>query len=155
MQKYPIDFDVLKKGDRITTEELEDILQLQAGTAAFDIKSLKLKATIERELAKRGKDFIIVFRQESIWVLTDAESVEYIDTMNRRGVKKIVRAYDSLGKVNPASLNSDQLRQFNRSTIVVSAFYQSVKSAVKVIPPDTQRTKMGLPQFTNKSTRVI
>ena len=155
MQKYPIDFESLRKGDVITTNELEDILQLQAGTAAFDIGSLKLKSAIEREMAKRGKDFIVVFRQESIRVLTDAESVDYIDTINRLGVRKIVRAFDSLGKVNPTELNSDQLRQFNRSTIVVSAFYQSVKSAVKVIPPDPQRTKIGLPQFTKTAVRVL
>lgn len=153
-QKHPIDFDALVKGSRITTEELEDILQVQAGSADFNLKGLSFAEKVKRELFRRGKDYIVVFRQESIWVLTDAESLEYIDRTNRTGVNKIVRAYNGLGTVDHSKLNSDERKRFDRSCVVVSTIYQGVTQAVKRVPVEQNRTRLDKP-FVPVPTKTI
>lgn len=153
-QRHPVDFDSLVKGSRITTEELEEILQVKAGSADFNLKGLSFAEKVKRELFRRGKDYIVVFRQESIWVLTDAESLEYIDRTNRTGVNKIVRAYYGLGTVDHSKLDADERKRFDRSCVVVSTIYQGVTQAVKRVPVEQNRTRLDKP-FVPVATKKI
>lgn len=155
MRRYPIDYDKLQKGDRISTSELADILQVEPDTAEFSLRALALTTKIENELYRRGKDCVVVFRQQCILVLTDAESINYINTTARTGVRKICKAYDSLSKVDMVALNEDDRIRFSRSVVVTSALYQGVTQSAKTIPPEPQKSRLGLPVITPRKKVIM
>ena len=154
-EKYPIDFDSLKKGDRICTAVLEEILQVKAGRSEFQTKGLNFAKKVEQELARRGMDCIVKLRQESLHILTDSEAVEYISRTNRMGCNKINSAFNALGIVDYSKLNADDKNRYDRAVVVVSMVYQGVTEAVRRIPAIQNRAKYDKPFVPYKEKKIL
>jgi hypothetical protein len=75
--KYPFDYDALKKGDRFGPEVIGPIVDCEPKTYEYSLKVMALVKQIEMELWARGKCFTICTLNHGVAILTDAEASIY------------------------------------------------------------------------------
>jgi len=125
VSRYPLDYDVLDKGDEFTVEELEKILRVNRNHKQFPFKLMNLQFQIERELEQRGLVVVVAMVRGNLRILTDPEAVSYTAKSfqgHRRGLK---RDHSRAMAINVAALNDDQKTEHDRNIEVQSKYIQA------------------------------
>lgn len=86
VERYPVDFDVIQKGEVLTWERIAELVGCYPDHATPE-QLLSLKGKIERGLWRRDKEWTLRIRHGEIHVLTDTEAAVY----NRRYFKSYLR----------------------------------------------------------------
>ena len=128
-RRHPLDFDALEKGSNISAEELQDILQAQPGTRAFDLKRLALRSQIMSEMAGRGVVATVKNMGDGLRILTDSEAAIHNDKVQKRAMRMMGRALIRQQGVDESRL-SDPERELHQRRLQRNAFIlSSMKSA--------------------------
>lgn len=110
-EKYPIDFDALRKGSIIGADMLTNLFKLDRNDSRYNLACMQLAETVRTVLEERGVDASVCIRKGAIMVLDDAQGSEYERKQGRLGVRKIKRAFRRLVKnVDVRNLTPDQLK---------------------------------------------
>lgn len=86
---YPLDFDALKKGDRIAAETIKRITGKEPGSDEYNFGRLRLRQQIQDEIEeRRGETVTVKNNGDGLVILTDTEATEH----NHRQFKTNIRA---------------------------------------------------------------
>jgi len=104
-EKYPIDFDGLKKGSVIQTDELEKIFEVKTKYRLFSQKALDLCRLTQRELKARGVNAAVRMVKDNMVVLDSALADQYTDKAADRDIKH----YFQMCKLNMDAVDLSEL----------------------------------------------
>ena len=155
--KYPLDFDLLQKGDTIPVKRLVHLCGAQPGTRAYSLYCVQLGHKIEKELAQRGLDVTVAMRKCALCILTDSEASEYNHSEVQRGFDRMKRRHAKLLTVDTGTFDQQQKARHDRHVVVAGAMvlaaYQARKQACKGMPY-TRKTPGLLPGVVKKPPAV-
>lgn len=127
-ERFPLDFETLKKGDYIEPAMIERICGFKSHTAAYQFGLLKLQADIQDHC----EGFVVKQEKLGLRILKDLEASEYLGDMNRRRYRAIGRSNVLLGKVDQEVLTDAQRREHERRLIVHSRMLQAALAERKL-----------------------
>lgn len=142
MQKYPLDFDNLNKGDTIYQSRLEDILQMDSSNPRYNLKVLRLCKHIEFQMRSRGKPVTVCQRLGDLVVLDDVSASTYNYRAVNIGIRRISRGYQRLIEVNQKNLNYDQRVVHIRRLENTSKVIQSLSQCAKIINQECKKRNL-------------
>ena len=146
VQKYPLDFDALKKGDVISVEQQEDIFKIKAANDAFAFKSLALRQRIEKELALRGLPVTVRHDHGALVICTDPDASAYNDRMRGKTLRAFGRAHRRNLAVDRSKLDSPGLETHDRKNGIYGAVLAAaLKVRRRMVLKAAERQTPGLP----------
>ena len=139
VEKHPIDWASLKKGDVIGVEEMERILGVSRTHRDYSIKLCAFCQRTMDELETRGNAVVCRADHDAMRVLTDAEAAEYLPTKFAKGARIMRNAHRQLQTVDPGGLTDQQQKemayQLHRQAMIQAAQQKATRLAI------TQRPK--------------
>lgn len=146
VQKYPLDFDVLKKGDVVSVAQQEDIFQIKEAHDHFAFRSLGLKQRIEKEMALRGLPVTVRHDHGALLVCTDTDASEYNDKMRARTLRSFGRAHRRNLAVDRSKLDGPALETHDRKNGIYGAVLAAaLKVRRRMVLKAAERQTPGLP----------
>jgi len=146
VDKYPLDFDALKKGDVISVAMQEDIFKIKANNEAFAFRSLALRQRIEKELSDRGFPVTVRHDHGTLVICTDPDASEYNDRMRAKTLRAFGRAHRRNLAVDRGNLDQAQLEKHDRKNGIYGAVLSAaLKVRRRMILKAAERTTPGLP----------
>lgn len=136
LDKYPIDFDSVEKGDLLTQEMLEKITAEKFGTDKFTFKVLALQGRIIDETGYTVKN-----HGDSLVVLTDEEASSYNDKMFKRFKRGMFHRHKLMQNVDVSQL-SDTMRQEHERKVLSQSRYISALRSPKTFEVKIEPTKV-------------
>lgn len=125
LDRYPIDFGLLKKGDEFNRQQLEDILGEKAGTEKFQFARLALQGMIHERTDFTAK----CMGDDGLRILTDPEASEHNAKRFDQGLRAMAFRHQRNALVDVEQLSEDQRRKHDRQLMIQSRY---VSAMVKV-----------------------
>lgn len=146
--KYPIDYDLVKKGDLFTIEELEKILSRRRDHKQFPFYLMGFAKNIEREMASRGQVVTVAQVNGSLKVLTDQEASIYNHDMFARNIRGLIHCHQRALGVDVVDFKEDERKTHDRMLEVQGKTLQAV-SRVRIELPTWPHRRLlpGVPEF--------
>lgn len=132
-QKFPLDFDTIKKGDTITEPVCREIIGTAKTEEQYQIGLLGLKQQIERELMQRGIVATIKITRKTIEVLTDAQASEYNEARQNYALKSFVTSHRRMLGVDSSKLTGQQVVEHDRRLTNGATYLTALTEARKTI----------------------
>lgn len=130
-EKYPFDYDALKKGDVIHADTLEGVVRLNREHKNYSRGVCGLAKIIMREMEARGRPVVVCAVGNDLKILTDEEAGPY----NRRRKKITYRAqrtvFRNMLKVDTAFVSQDEKARIDRDILVMGAELAAQKKALR------------------------
>jgi hypothetical protein len=148
VSKYPIDFDVLRKGDFISSSDLENVFGLSVEDSQYSFKLMALAQDIE---ARTG----IVCRTQynGIKMLKDNEAVDYIRQQNLAANRKKRKQWRRIvDNIDVANLSPDSKRRFSSELAIIGAEVAAIATVRKQITES--KTAMIKPEFSPRKIKI-
>jgi hypothetical protein len=120
-EKYPLDFDALKKGDSISPHKLMEIVRANVGTPKYQFRVMNLERRIRREMACRGRPVNVAIVDGHLRILTDEESVPYMIRRWGVGERIMRRTLENEAIIDTGNL-TEETRQRHERNIQVHGF---------------------------------
>ncbi len=139
IEKWPLDFESISKGDVIAEVQCRAVLKPK-DDKDFQLKLLALKEQIERKHADAGVVLTIKITRNSLHVLTDAEASEYNETRQQHALRHFVKSHRRLLGVEIVNLSPEQAGEHDRRVAHSATYMTAIKSARK-----TNRTVTATP----------
>jgi len=151
MARYPIDFDLLLKGQVLTAENLAHISGCQPGTTKYEFFCMTLAQMIFSETgftAKRCGD--------DLRILTDSEAAQYNARRVEQHVRGVFQRFEMLVSVDMANLSIDEKRDYERQLLNKGRYVQALLQVKRrhCLEGHT-RTVPGLPGAVNEQDREV
>lgn len=127
IQKFPIDFDALTKGQEFTPVQLREILGKEPGTDAYRFAVMGLQALIHERTGFTAK----CLTDGSIRVLTDAEAAEHNPKIFAQNLRSLILRHTLSTQVDVDNLNTEQRRNHDRNLMIQSRYISSIKGVTK------------------------
>ncbi len=127
-ERFPLDYDAIRKGDMMTKDELARKFNEQPGSDAYRFKLMALQATIERELDDRGRPVTVKIHHEGLCVLTDEMASEHNARQTYLGFRRMLRSHRRNMNVDQSNLAHDQKMEHQRTLIVNGRMAQAAAS---------------------------
>jgi hypothetical protein len=145
--RYPVDFDVLERGDAIAIEQLESILGMRKDHRLFPLKTCSLGNLIERNLASRGKVVTCRVKNGALLVCDDEDMSEYNRKRHRQALRKAVRSHVQTAAVDVSRLSTEQ-RAMHEKDVCNQAKYVAAIAGVRkeIRMTAAKRITPGLPK---------
>jgi hypothetical protein len=134
-ERYPIDYDALKKGDSIGPGRLVEILGVRQTHPRWQLKLLALQQEIERELWDRGKPWTVAIRKGFIAVLTDSEAAEYNRRRFLSAQRSLHRSHRRNSAVDQANLAESERAMHHRAIHVEGVQLAAMLAARRELGP--------------------
>lgn len=131
VEKYPLDFDALYKGDEVPVEKLQEIIQHPVASDEYRFAVMALAQRITDELSERGIEAVVVQRKGGLRILTDSEASIHCYNEAQRGYKMIGRNLKRQIVVDQTALTEEERRMHESRINVTSRMYQAATSARK------------------------
>lgn len=146
--RFPLDFDVLQKGDVIGPDVLEEITQEKAGTDAYKLKVLGLRFQVEQHMEQRGCDvYVVGYHGDSVRILLDAEGDKHTTGVVVSSIRKMARFIQKQIRIDVSEFSEQQLHHHDRMVEVNGKTLQGTirgrREAFKALPH--KRNVPGLP----------
>lgn len=136
-ERWPLDFDALRRGDRLSPEQVERAVAVPRDSRAYALKAMRLAKTISRHFAEvDGDNVAVVFVKDALHILTHAEQAEYARRRLRSEVSATVRVIGLGHSVDAAQLTVEQREKHDRWCIRSSWLEQQMRK-----PPPPMLTK--------------
>jgi hypothetical protein len=107
-EKFPLDFDSLKKGDVITADTITAYCGYKPDDTKFGFGALSLKSLIEKRLADRGYPVTTSMRGSDLHILHDSEALFYNINERDAGERKVVRSHRRMLSVDRSQLTDSE-----------------------------------------------
>lgn len=148
MARYPIDFELLQKGQLLTAEFLENTCGQPRGTTKYEFFCMTLAQMIFNETgftAKRSGD--------DLRILTDSEAAQYNARRVEHHVRGVFQRFDMLVSVDMANLGAGEKREYERQLLNKGRYVQALVSVKRRHQLEAHsRTVPGLPGAQTNST---
>lgn len=121
MARYPIEFDILQKGQSLTAEFLENACGHERGTTKYEFFCMTLAQMIFTETgftAKRSGD--------DLRILTDSEAAQYNARRVEQHVRGVFQRFEMLAAVDLAGLGTDEKREYERQLLNKGRYVQAL-----------------------------
>lgn len=133
--KYPIDFDLLEKGQTITVEELTTILGKKPGTDPYQFALLGLQALVNEKTALTAK----ITDKFELRILTDEEAARHNYKLGIQGVRAMRYRHQKALEVDIALLSDESRNQHERNLIVMSRYVSAITATSKQIAVEARK----------------
>jgi hypothetical protein len=134
--KYPIDFDLIEKGQCFTMDRLSEIFgrdKFPPGSPQLRMKALNLKQQIEDECLVTCK-----LNDDGLFVLTDAEAVEHNQSIFKSSQKQMRRRYELNAHVDIGQLDPAMQRRHMEGMIHQGRLLQAMRRATREIKKEIE-----------------
>lgn len=118
VQRYPFDFDTLKKGDVIPVDVLEDRSGFKYGSRGYDLALLQFRGRIFKELADRGTIVTVRSEKGALRILTDLEASSYLGNERTRDFVRSKRHHLQFMGVDSRDFSEKQRGIYERGLFV-------------------------------------
>lgn len=127
LQKWPFDWDRLKKGDRIPAERLERVVgHKRSEHKDYSFALLSLAQEIEREMGSRGNPVTVRRQHDDLIILTDSQAALHNDNQFQLARRKMGRALVRQAAVDTNKLSDDEMRRHEQRYLANSRMYQAI-----------------------------
>ena len=134
VQKWPLDFEKLQKGDAIGREELERILSAVRGSDAFVFGGLQLRKAIMTAKELMGEPVVVRFFQKTgiMVLLDDEEAMDHTNQWVKNRLKSAMaymrrHAQVDMNRLPPAKQQRFQLDVIRNSRIAQALLHARAK----------------------------
>lgn len=131
VNRWPIDFESLNKGDSIPPEKLEEITGCNRGTTDYQFAVLALQQRIMDELEDRGKPATVAFKRNVLRVLTDSEALEHNAKSYSSHIKGLRRDFGRMMNIETANLSDREKVRYEREIEIEGKVLQSIDKTRK------------------------
>lgn len=145
VEKYPFDFDMLKKGDVIPVERIELLIMTKQDHPKYSLRILRLKDQIESELERRGRPVTVRTDHGCLVILTDPEAAEYNKAQFGIRRHQLSICHQRTLQVNVTQLTDEQRKIHERNIVVQGAQLSAMRKAVRIAHKAHKRITPGLP----------
>jgi hypothetical protein len=146
VDKYPLDFDALKKGDVVSVAKQEDIFQVKAAHEKFWSQSLALKERIQKEMALRGLPVTVRHDHGALVICTDPDASEYNDRTRKMYLRRFARTHKRNLSVDRSKLEAADLEKHDRNNGIYGAVLAAaLKVRRRMVLQPAERKTPGLP----------
>lgn len=152
--EYPLKTSHLRKGDRVTLDEIEHAFSTRRDTEDFRFKMLRAQRYIERRFLERGEP--VTTRTDDkigILILTDEEALVYNTKRFEQETRQRNRAFVRLSQTDRGQLGEKSKTLLDRKVIElghrVQADRRAKRDASSLLSP-AKRTTPELPAKTKK-----
>lgn len=128
-ERYPLDFEKLRKGDYIPPEQVERISGVTRSERSYQFAIMKLKEEIQRNC----DGYCVKQEGLGLRIQKDAEASGYLASLNNSRYRGIMRSNQLLGKVDQENLTPAQQREHERRMLVQSRMLQAALSERRAI----------------------
>jgi hypothetical protein len=144
-ERYPLDYDALAKGQTIDADRIEEIVGVSRTLATYSGKQVQLAATIEEELADRGKPVTVQCIGAEIRILTDSEALAATDNRFRKYLRQARKANRNLAEIDVRNLSAKERQLHDREMVVQAAIIAGAQESKRHAIAEYQRRVPGLP----------
>jgi len=146
-EKYPLDFDALKKGSSVSTKKLEEILECKSDLAEFGFKTMQFCRNVNKRLLERNIDAAVVMQKKTLKVLTSAEAQDYVAKSAEGAIGKFFRV-SRLGmrSVDPSELSAERRQRYESETLSRSILGQAIRKTQCKARKLDKRGELGGPK---------
>lgn len=127
LNKYPIDFTELEKGDLLELKVLEQITGKTAGTREYKLKILGLQAQIMRETGFTVK----LHGDHELVCLTDEEATKHNDKWFHRHKRGMFNRFELMKQVEVSNLTEISASNHERKLLNQGKYIQALVGARK------------------------
>lgn len=128
-ERYPLDFDLIRKGDAWTSTEIAEMLGVQVDTQEYAFAALRLRHQIEVECKFRNYPVTVAVVRGVLRVLTDSEAVEYNARQFEKGIRSSGRAFGRQQRVDVRQLTTEERVANERSLLLAGAQLLALRNA--------------------------
>jgi hypothetical protein len=134
--------DRLSKGDCIPPSEVARLAGItETDQDSVNFAALKVAGLLEKVLWKNGKHWSLRVVNGSVYVLSDAESVEFQAKRFRTGVKKIRRSKKHVERVDVSQLGEIEKRRHEIESRKISVSLDSLQRSLRDVNKATRPTQ--------------
>jgi hypothetical protein len=134
--------DGLSKGDCIPPSDVVKLAGIiETDQDSINFAALKVAGLLEKVLWKNGKHWSLRVVNGSVYVLSDAESVEFQAKRFRTGVKKIRRSKKHVERVDVSQLGEIDKRRHEIESRKISVSLDSLQRSLRDVNKATRPTQ--------------
>lgn len=143
-EKYPLDFDALKKGSSVSTKKLEEILDCKQHLAEFGFKTMQFCKNVNKRLLERNIDAAVVMQKKTLKVLTSSEAQDYVARNAEGAIGKFFRVSRlGLRSVDPSELSAEDRRRYESECLSRSILGQAIRKTQRKTRKLEKRGELG------------
>ena len=137
MNRFPIDFDDLVPGYVIYPEVIEgwaraisdDGILPERHHRDYRLITMKFRALLEREMASRGMDFVVIEERDSLRILEHNEAGPYLDKSSGRRARGLLRDQRKRQAVDRGVLTVLEQKLLDNGL----KFWSGIESAIRTV----------------------
>ena len=145
-ERYPWDFDKLKKGDRITQAELIAKSGKVPGTQEYAFWVLQLRAEVMEHKQAMGEPLVASMQKGDLVMLVDLAAAEYTHRWYRAHMRGMLRAHQMQRLVDDSEFKDGDKRRHHKRIEVNSRIIQGAMMGLRneLPAPVTERKAPAL-----------
>lgn len=152
VSRYPLDFDVPRKGDTISADILEQATGYAPGSDRYRLACLKVCKHIERAGERRGDLVTVRVIGDTIRILTDAEAATYNPKQFGNGISKTRRAHHRTAQIDASNLTEPERKKLDAHLIFQSRVLAGIAlGARNRLPSPSAPALLGVNRDAGKS----
>ena len=132
-QRWPLDFEALKRGDYLTPEIVEAAVQCSRFDKNYRLEVLRLRTMIQDSFVARGDLVTVVSERDGLRILTHSEQADYAPEREARSVRQMLLAKAEGAAVDLKQLGDEQRQRHERWLLRAS---WRLQQALKPPPPE-------------------
>jgi hypothetical protein len=136
-----VDFDSLKKGDRLGPETLTAAFGVGPEAAEYSRRQVALCEEIRRKLAARGLQVTVACVKAEVRVLDDSEALRHNNRLFKKGRRRLCKAHRQMSAVDTGRLTARERQEHARTLVVQGAILAGVRSATARVYAEPYRRK--------------
>lgn len=116
-QRFPLDFQALKRGDYLTPAQVEDATLTPRHSSQYRVAMLQLRDEIRAYFLGRGEVVTVITEQDGLRILTHAEQAEHAPARARKAVQQLLISHAEGKAVDVQQLTDDERLRHERSVM--------------------------------------
>lgn len=146
LEKWPLDFDKLGKGDVIDPATIERWCGLPRTHEKYRFKLMELQSLIDRELGARGINVTVKIHKYGIIVLDDLSASEWNDRQIRHHYRGVLFRAVKLGGVDSRFFDANEKKEHERRLMYSSFMTHALNDGRKQFISQQRSKSNGLSQ---------
>jgi hypothetical protein len=116
-QRFPLDFQALRRGDYLTPEQVEDATLTPRHSRLFRPAMLQLRDEIMAYFRSIGQVVTVTTEHDGLRILTHAEQAQHAPTRARKAVEQMMTALAESKAVDVQQLTDEDRLRHERSLL--------------------------------------
>jgi hypothetical protein len=130
---YPFETDHLRKGDRVTREQIERAYGVKAGTDEYRLRGmLRAREHVLSAFAERGEIVTVTEERQDLVILTDEEAAAYNERHFDLALDSMRRCHGRKLAVDRAELSAEVRERHDRTLLTQGRQLHAVRVAAKL-----------------------